>query len=213
VIYPDYNPQTTTEALSDDELQALDELLAALPSDGALNIEALDGFLTGLLVGPVLAQRLRGTEWLPLVWGGDGPGEHAPFESNRQRKKVVVQALRHLRAIDMTLQNSPDAWAPVFSVAEEDEREWVDATDWCVGFLQAVDLDKEAWSPWFDSALTGPALVPLVLLGSEESELSAADAQRLADPQTRDQLSRTLLDAVLALRPTEAPAQPDHPAA
>ncbi len=208
MIYPDYNPQTTTEALSDDELQALDELLAALPSDGAMNIEALDGFLTGLLVGPALARRLRGTDWLPLVWGGDGPGEHAPFESNRQRKKVVVQTLRHLRAIEVVLQNSPEAWSPVFSVAEEDEREWVDASDWCIGFLQAVDLDREGWSRWLDDPVLGQALVPLALLGSDESELSAADAQRLADPEVRDQLSRALPDAVLALLPSAAPEAP-----
>lgn len=205
MIYPDYNPQTDTPPLDDHELQALDELLAALPSEGAMTTEALDGFLTGLLLGPGLARTLRGQDWLPLVWGGDGPGEHAPFESNRQRKKVVVQVLRHLHALDVTLHQRPDDWQPIFSVAETDEREWVDAGDWCTGFLQAIDMGREAWSGWFDHPLTGPALVPLVLLGSDDSELDAAEVERLADPEVRDQLSRAVPDAVLALVAAEAP--------
>ncbi|PVM93865.1 YecA/YgfB family protein [Caulobacter endophyticus] len=37
---------------------------ALLPSE-------LDGFLTGLAVGP---ERIMPAEWLPHVWGGDRPG-------------------------------------------------------------------------------------------------------------------------------------------
>ena len=41
--YPQYNPQSDNRPLSDGELSDLDDLLAELPSDSALNIEALDG--------------------------------------------------------------------------------------------------------------------------------------------------------------------------
>ncbi len=195
VEYPDYNPQIDSPPLSDDELNALDELLQALPADNVMNVEGLDGYLTALLVGPGLLQRLKTADWLPGVWGGDGEGS-APFPSQKQRKRAAFLVLRHLHAIQVQLQSGTDSWEPVFSIAEADDREWVDAEDWCIGFLQAVALDPEAWAPLFDDAELGPALVPVALLGGDDSQLSEADRTRLADPEQRDELSRAVADAI-----------------
>ena len=196
--YPDYNPDYDTPALSDAELDALDALLQGLPAESAMNVEGLDGYLTALLVGPPLLARLKTADWLPVVWGGDGEGA-APFTSQKQRKRAATLVLRHLHSIDQQLRSDAEAWEPVFSIAETPEREFVDAEDWCVGFLQAVALDFEAWAPLFDDAQVGPALVPIALLGGDESQLSEADAARLADPEQRDALSRAVVDAVLQL--------------
>jgi uncharacterized protein len=206
VDYPDYNPSIDHPPLSDDELEALDQLLQALPDDAAMNVEGLDGYLTALLVGPQLLHRFRSAEWLPAVWGGDGPGS-APFTSQKQRKRAALLVLRHLRAIDRQLSNAPAAWEPVFSIAETAQGELlVDAEDWCIGFLQAVALDPAAWAPLFDDADLGVALVPLALLGGDDSELSTTDKERLEDPAQRDALSRAVIDAVLMLKARGAPA-------
>ena len=44
-----------------------------------------------------------------------------------------------------TVPEAP-GWEPVFSIAEVDGDELVDAEDWCIGFLQAMDLAPEAWA-------------------------------------------------------------------
>ena len=205
VDYPDYNPALDSPPLSDEELDGLDQLLQALPGDTAMNIEGLDGYLTGLLVGPALLTRLKTSDWLPVVWGGDGDGS-APFASQKQRKRAAFLVLRHLHAVDVQLRGAPEAWEPVFSIAETPEREFVDAEDWCIGFLQAVALDADAWAPLFDDAALGPALVPIALLGGDDSGLSDADRERLADPEQRDALSRAVADAVLQLAERSRPA-------
>lgn len=204
--YPDYDPRLDTPPLTDDELASLDSLLQSLPADEVMNVEALDGYLTALLVGPVPLASLPTARWLPPVWGGDGPAESAaPFSSQKQRKRATQWVLRHLHAIHGQLRQqadqpqAPEAWQPVFSVAEDDTREWVDAEDWCAGFLQAVALAPEAWEPLFDDPMLGQALTPLVLLGGDDADLAPADAQRLADPEHRDALSRAVMDGVLAL--------------
>jgi uncharacterized protein len=196
--YPQYNPQIADQPLTDEELQGLDELLQAVPDDAAMNVEGLDGYLTGLLVGPVALDSWRTAEWLPAAWGGDGEGG-APFSSGKQRKRATVLVLRHLQSIHCQLRDQPEHWQPVFSVAEVDEQEVVDAEDWCIGFLQAVALAPDTWEPLFDDPQLGAALVPLVLLGGDESQLSPADRERLADPAQRDELSRAVMDAVLLL--------------
>jgi uncharacterized protein len=200
VDYPDYNPSIDPPPLSDEELDALDQLLVALPGETAMNVEGLDGYLTALLVGPRLLPRFKSADWMPAVWGGDGAGS-APFTSQKQRKRTALLVLRHLRTIDRQLSEAPAAWEPVFSVAESAQGELlVDAEDWCIGFLQAVQLDPAAWAPLFDDGELGAALVPLALLGGDDSELGASDRARLEDPVQRDALSRAVVDAVLKLQ-------------
>jgi uncharacterized protein len=186
VQYPDYDPQLASAALEDSELDALDAQLQALPSERAMNIEALDGFLTALAVGPWRAFP-RSAAWMPLVWGGDGAGA-APFTSEKQRKRTALLVLRHLHAIDAALRTAPERWEPVVSVAETDERELVDAEDWCAGFLEAVALDPEVWAPAFEE----PLLAPIARLGAEDGEPPADEAEL-------DALSRAAIDAVQTL--------------
>jgi uncharacterized protein len=174
-----------------------------------MSLDGLDGYLTALLVGPGdLLRQLPTAEWLPLVWGGDGPGgndEAAPFASKRQRKATVVLVLRHLRHISHQVLQAPQDWEPIFSVAEKGAQEWVDARDWCTGFLQAVDLLPSAWDAAWDAAAVGPALAPLLLLGgglANETQAEAEDGEGqggLDDPEVCDGLSRAVPDAVLRL--------------
>ncbi len=192
---PQYDPQLDSPPLDDDELDALDRLLQALPGDAVMNVEALDGYLAALLVGPPGLPRLRTADWLPAVWGGGS----SPFASHKQHKRVVVLVLRHLRDIDRRLQGDASAWEPVFSIAEHDGQELVDAEDWCAGFLQATPLDTAGWGALFDDAALAPALLPLAVLGADDSGLSPADLERLDDPVQRDALSRSVVDGVLAL--------------
>jgi uncharacterized protein len=212
--YPAYDPASPVTPLSEAELAGLDAQLAALPADGAMTLDGLDGYLTALLVGPPLLQSLKTGDWLPAVWGGDpAPGTSEPFPSNQKKKRTTVLVLRHLRSIAATLAADVRAWEPVFSVAEapgEGGGELADAGDWCLGFLAATDLAPAAWAPLFDDPDLGPGLATIALLAGEgmpaavsaaapEDEPPTADDEDLDDPAVRDHLSRGVVDAVLAL--------------
>ncbi|MFT7721606.1 MAG: UPF0149 family protein [Roseateles sp.] len=194
--YPHYRPESDDRPLSDEELNDLDELLAALPADATMNIEALDGYLAGLLLTPGRALAdLPGEAWLPEVWGGDGDADPAPFASGKQRKKVVMLVLRHLHSIATAWQRAPQAWEPIFSFAdgEDEDTEYADAEDWAAGFLMAVDLAPAAWAPWFEDAATAALLAPIAALGSPDGALAEGSAE------ARDEASRAIPDAMLAL--------------
>ena len=186
---PDYNPLLDSPPLSDSELDALDNLLATLPSERAMNLEGLDGYLAALVAGPLALESLRSSDWMPPIWGG------AEFASGKQRKRAVVLVLRHLHSIERRLREDPDSWEPVLSIAETREAELVDAEDWCIGFLLAVALAPSAWAPLFEDPELG--LRPLVLLGSDEAGPSAEESALLADAAGRDSLSRAAIAAVV----------------
>ena len=201
--YPTYDPKSNNSPLTEDELESLDGLLQALPVDGAMPLDGMDGYLTALLVGP----RAIGptADWLPAVWGGDpAPGTAEPFQSNQKKKRTTVLVLRHLRAIAAQLESDPDNWEPVFNVAEApgaQGEELADATDWCLGFLAATDLAPEAWAPLQTDPEVGPGLATIAMLAGEiePGEDLGEDAEDLDDPHVRDHLSRTAADVVLQL--------------
>lgn len=215
--YPRYDPASALTPLAPAELDALDRLLQTLPADGVMSLDGVDGYLTALAAGPAeLLATLPTAEWLPLVWGGDGPegNEGAePFNSKRQRKATVVQLLRHLRHVAEELQH-PERWEPIFSIAEKGADEFADAGDWCTGFLQAVDLLPSAWDGLWDD----PAVAPLLQLGGGLDGVptptvdAEGEALNLDDAADVDRLSRAVPDAVLRLRAALAAAAAGNPA-
>ena len=162
--YPSYDPKSPNTPLTAEELASLDDLLTTLPSDGTMTLDGMDGYLTALLVGPPLFDKIASSDWLPAIWGGDLEPAPAPFASNQKRKRSTVLVLRHLRSIEAALAGPPDAWEPVFSVAElpgTQGEELVDATDWCMGFLAATDLAPDAWTPLYADPEIGPGLATI----------------------------------------------------
>lgn len=197
--YPRYDPASPVTPLSPADIDGLDRLLQALPTDGAMSLDGVDGYFTALVLGPPeLLGGLATDQWLPAVWGGDGDGGNEaaePFASKRQRKATIVLLLRHLRHLAHQLATAPAAWEPIFSVAEQgagqNASEWADARDWCAGFLLAVDLMPDAWRvDW-----AAEAWAPVLTLGGGLDGL--ADVPE--DLSEVDTLSRAVPEAVLLL--------------
>ena len=194
--YPTYDPQSPVTPLTAEEIAALDALLQRLTTDTAMSLDGFDGYLTAFAIGPQAMRDMPTADWLPLIWGGDpaGADEAAPFATKRQRKNTVVLALRHLRHMGALLQDKPDDWEPIFSIAELGADEYADAREWCMGFLQAVDLMPDVWGAvWAEVAMA-----PLLTLGGGLDGAPALQAD-LDDPAICDELSRKVPDAVLRL--------------
>ena len=200
--YPTYDPSSPVTPLTTEEIAALDTLLQRLDADTAMSLDGFDGYITAFAIGPQAMRDMASSDWLPLIWGGDpaGTDEAAPFATKRQRKNTVVLALRHLRHMSALLHDkpdNPDEWEPIFSIAEQGADELADAREWCMGFLQAVDLMPDAWG----TVWTDPALAPLLTLGGGLDGASAREVN-LDDPAACDELSRCVPDAVLRLAPS-----------
>ena len=139
-------------------LEALDRFLMSDRSPPeSMMLSDLDGFLTGIAVGPELVMP---SEWLPVIWGGD-----APEFADEAEAKAILGAIMG-RYNEILRQIADDDLEPVF---------WADragtliAADWAEGFLQAIMLRADAWGPLFKSKRDGQLLVPILALCGDEN--------------------------------------------
>jgi uncharacterized protein len=140
------------------DLQVLDRFLMSERSPPeSMMLSDLDGFLTGIAVGPEL---VLPSEWLPLVLGGDAP----KFADEVEAKAILGAIMGRYNEILCQLADwdlDPVFWA--------DRDNTLIAADWAEGFLQAIMLRADAWERLFKSKRDGQLLVPILALCGDEN--------------------------------------------
>ena len=143
--------------LDGDQIQRLEELLdqRAVPFKG-FNLEALDGFLSALVVSP---EPVAQAEWEPVVWGGKPPRWDDGTEAAQVRQLLAGHwnmASARVRHDGDTL---PDHLAPLMWLPEDPDLTGEDAVqedaldvgrDWALGFFAGATLREAEWDQWLD---------------------------------------------------------------
>jgi uncharacterized protein len=152
------------------DLDALDDyLMSDHAPDDSMGLSDLDGFLTGIVVGPEL---IPPSEWLLVIWGGDEP----VFQTEDEMRAVLGAIMGRYDEIAACLDTDPDDFDPVFLEGPEGV---VIASDWAGGFIDAVALRPTAWKPLLDHDRAGILMAPLFLLNGDMEIEDAADENEL----------------------------------
>ncbi len=164
----------------------LDRLEAFLDSDrapeNAMNLSALDGYLTAIAVGPVT---IPVGEWLPLVWGGGAPD----FADGAEADSVPRAILGRLEQIRRDLASDPPACEPVYW---EDDDGGAIASDWAEGFMFGLNLRAEAWEPMIGNEETVDMILPMLALCADEEGKPILDL----DEEEAEELISTAPEAI-----------------
>src|SRR5437588_3180301 len=125
-------------ALSRSEVDWLGDFLASdqVP-DTAMPLEALDGFLTALVIGP---ETVPPAEYMPIVW--DTQARAIPVFDDRDQRIFDDLLARHWTTISRRIE----AGCPHIPLLE-DERPGQDGCAWCYGFMVGIGLRPKAWPP------------------------------------------------------------------
>lgn len=149
---------TAPPKLDEAGIDRLAELLQqrAVPFKG-LNIEALDGFLTALVVSPAMVMP---SEWIPEVWGGKPPrweNEDEAFQVHQLLMghwNMCAERVRYDGA-DLPEHLPPLIWLPDDPEQAGEDPEKSDAlaigADWAIGFFRGVELREHDWDRWLDA--------------------------------------------------------------
>ncbi len=143
------------------DLDTLDAyLMSAEAPANSMGLSDLDGFLTGLAIGP---ERIAPSEWLPVIWGGDDPD----FASDEEANAILGAITARYDEITAHFDTCPDDFDPVFLEGPEGD---VIVTDWAAGFMDAVVLQTKSWAPLLEDEEGCRLIRPLLALGADDDE-------------------------------------------
>jgi len=146
------------------DLDALDAfLLSDRAPENAMGLSDLDGFLTAIAIGP---ETIMPSEWLPVIWGG----EDSIFDDLDEAWSVSSLIVARYNDIISSLQIGPEEWASLFWEPAAGE---VIVADWAAGFLAALEMIPDAWSPLFEHHEVAVLTVPILLAGGEQDAAEA----------------------------------------
>lgn len=146
------------------DIEALDEfLMSDQTAEDCMMLSDLDGFLTGIAVGPEL---IMPSEWLPVIWGGEEP----VFDDAEQAQAIIGTILK--RYNEILSQIADGQIAPIFMEFSSGE---VIASDWAEGFKQAITLRHDAWEKLFTSKKHQHLVLPILALCCDDDGASVIE--------------------------------------
>jgi uncharacterized protein len=149
--------------LSEKEYDQLSGMLSRVVGGKIPNSEALDGFLTALVIGPEL---VRPSEFVPVILSGGTEEGDLVFESTREAEQFYGLLMRYWNQINRTFA-SGDFHLP-YLIEDEDGK--IHGNDWAKGFLAATHLRFDAWAEIVNDEKRSGPFVPVLALAYENSE-------------------------------------------
>lgn len=131
----------------------------------AMSLSELDGFLTGVAIGPDLVMP---SEWLPEIWGEQEP----VFDDTGEMRAVLAVIMNRYNEIPFSLRRDPPEFVPILAKSPAGEPV---ASAWAKGFFHAVKLHRPAWTPLLRHREGRILLTPL-LIALPEAEPNRLDS-------------------------------------
>ena len=185
---------TQSHILDEHDIAELDELLSSLLNEDALRLDAAQGLLAALFVGP---KEVAAQKWLPVILG-----EKPIVDDPDAAERLIELLMRLKRAVDYGIEHY--AFDAIFSeVIDEAGEHDVDAGGWCEGFSLGVDLLSDLWEAQMqaDDGLIA-LLSPIVALGVDDgvfSEIKDINIVPLSDAE-RESLMQQLPSVLAEVR-------------
>lgn len=186
-------------------IEELDEFLCSddAPED-CMQLSDLDGFLTGIAIGPEL---IKPSEWLPHVWGGEEP----EFRSIEQAQGVINAITGRYNDILECFAEDGLEFEPIFWQYKDGT---VIAADWAEGFMDAVQLRPKAWAAIFDDKDAAQLMIPILVFACDDDgepllKIAPADFERIADQAA--ELFPAMLTGIFDFWLPRRAGQPAHP--
>jgi len=185
--------QNLTQQLTEEEYDEIDQVLARVKGGAISNVEALDGFLTALVICPEL---IKPSEYLEVIIGGETEDHDLAFESTTEAERFFGLLMRHWNVINDTLRGG-EIYMPVLI---EDEAGVAHGNDWANGCIKGTHLRFLPWKRVVNSEARSGPFVPIFALAHEhDPNLSLRPYKEPVSPEQREQLLAAMIAGVKQL--------------
>jgi uncharacterized protein len=171
-------------SVSDDCLKTIDRfLLSDRAPENSMGLSDLDGFLTGIVIGPEL---ILPSVWLPEIWGRSSP----QFKNSKEAQAVMSAIMERYNEIVHAFQDSPPSFDPVFWETKDG---LIIAADWAEGFNDAIELRRNSWQPLYNEKRGLQLLKPIMILCGKQGRVRDREMEAQLMAEAADELPASII--------------------
>ena len=181
------------EILTDEEMDTISRSLARIKGGNIPNVEALDGFLTALVIGPDLVMP---SEFYEVIKEGASEDDGLIFDTVDEASTFFHLVIKLWNGINDAFL-SDKFHMPIL---EEDETGVARANDWAQGFIKGTHLRHDSWAEIANDEMRGGLFIPIWALAYENAE--DPKLRPYAEPMSeerREQLLASMIAATIIL--------------
>ena len=177
-------------AISDKDIEIIDNFLSRATDGEIQNLETLDGFLTALIIGP---EFVPPSEFIPIITRS--ASENNLILQNQKELETFFDILmRHYNHINETF-NQGDIYMPFLL---EDDTGVAKGNYWALGFMKGTELNRALWADLFSHDVVASEMIPIFALRYENDE--NPDLRPYKDPISDDQRKELLVSMIAGVK-------------
>ncbi len=155
-------------------------------SNGCLDYNAMHGLLTGVAAGP---ESLNEQDWLSFLFDSK-----PKYQSPAQQEEIEASINQLAIFIQRNLYLDEDLAIPVSMTAAKNGDN-NPLTDWCFGFLEAINLDENGW--FIDESISDSVAELILPMGILSNQMHDPELDHLTkNNKIRQQMAGNILENV-----------------
>lgn len=173
--------------LSENQIKLLTDFLESdSVSNGCLDYNAVHGLLTGVAAGP---ESLNEKDWMSFLF--DSKPQYQSAEQQEEIEAIINQLASF---IQRNLYLNDDIALPIpLSAAKSGHTNSL--TDWCYGFLEAVNLDEDSW--FSDNSISDSIAELILPMGILSNQMLEPEIEHLTtNNNIRQQMAGNIIENV-----------------
>ena len=177
-------------AISDKDIEIIDNFLSRAIDGEIQNLETLDGFLTALIIGP---EFVPPSEFIPIITRS--ASENNLILQNQKELETFFDILmRHYNHVNETF-NKGDIYMPFLL---EDDTGVAKGNYWALGFMKGTELNQALWADLLSDDVVASKMIPIFALRYENDE--NPDLRPYKDPISDDQRKELLVWMIASVK-------------
>lgn len=196
------------QPLQDEDFVRLSELLYQYGDpDHGLDMEALDGFLSAIIVGP--GRMVMPSEYLPEIWACE-PAFDTEDDAHEALALIMRMNNHIVRRLGRQPNSDPDTHPMILAAVDENGEPLMElpadfplGAPWAAGFMRAVELRADDWQAWCDqhAAISDGflSILDLTLISQEQIDEMGLEDVTLPTLTDREDIIVELAELLIAM--------------
>ena len=177
-------------AISDKDIETIDNFLSRAIDGEIQNLETLDGFLTALIIGP---EFVPPSQFVPIITRSASDNKLI-LQNQKELEKFFDIVMRHYNHINETFNNG-EIYMPFLL---EDDQGVAKGNFWALGFMRGTELNHALWQDLLSHDDVASEMIPIFVLRYENDEDPSLRPYK--DPISKDKRKELLVSMIAGVK-------------